>query len=112
MPHTCGPEPAICCQFDFARLPGGKYGCPWKKSKGGGPPQQISKTNVAERAALLLDQYKKKSTLYRSNNVLAPLGDDFRWDNDKEIEDQFRNYQMLMDHVNSHPVVTAFCPGL
>jgi alpha-mannosidase II len=52
IPHTCGPDPSICCQFDFARI--NRYGgCPWRKK-----PQTIEDANVAERAMLVLDQWK------------------------------------------------------
>ncbi|XP_051807861.1 alpha-mannosidase 2x isoform X2 [Acanthochromis polyacanthus] len=98
VPHTCGPDPKICCQFDFKRLPGGRINCPWKV-----PPKAVVEANVAERAHLLLDQYRKKSKLYRSNVLLIPLGDDFRYDKALEYDQQYINYQKLFDYMNSHP---------
>ncbi|XP_012588142.1 PREDICTED: alpha-mannosidase 2x [Condylura cristata] len=98
VPHTCGPDPKICCQFDFKRLPGGRINCPWKV-----PPRAITEANVAERAALLLDQYRKKSRLFRSRVLLVPLGDDFRYDKPQEWDAQFSNYQRLFDFLNSKP---------
>ncbi|KAL5722349.1 mannosyl-oligosaccharide 1,3-1,6-alpha-mannosidase [Ranunculus cassubicifolius] len=99
IPHTCGPEPAICCQFDFARMRGGSSYelCPWRQD-----PVETTPDNVQERAMKLLDQYKKKSTLYRTNTLLVPLGDDFRYMNTDEAEAQFRNYQLLFDYINSN----------
>lgn len=76
----------------------GNYGyCPWKKS-----PQLINDENVKERAMLLLDQYRKKSALYRSNVVIAPLGDDFRYMTIDEAENQYVNYQKIFDYLNAN----------
>jgi len=97
VPHTCGPDPSICCQFDFARLKNQFGGCPWRKK-----PVVISSSNVESRANLLIDQYRKKANLYRSNVVLIPLGDDFRYQNELEAENQFVNYQKIFDHVNAN----------
>ncbi|XP_022360489.1 alpha-mannosidase 2 isoform X1 [Enhydra lutris kenyoni] len=98
IPHTCGPDPKICCQFDFKRLPGGRFGCPW-----GVPPETIHLGNVQKRAEMLLDQYRKKSKLFRTTVVLAPLGDDFRYCERTEWDHQYKNYQLLFDYMNSHP---------
>ncbi|XP_076847851.1 alpha-mannosidase 2x isoform X1 [Brachyhypopomus gauderio] len=98
IPHTCGPDPKICCQFDFKRLPGSRVNCPWKV-----PPRPITESSVAERAQVLLDQYRKKSKLFRSKVVLVPLGDDFRYDKALEWDQQYINYQKLFDYMNSHP---------
>lgn len=98
IPHTCGPDPKICCQFDFKRLPGGRYGCPW-----GVPPEAISPGNVQSRAQMLLDQYRKKSKLFRTKVLLAPLGDDFRFSEYTEWDLQCRNYEQLFSYMNSQP---------
>lgn len=70
VPHTCGPDPKVCCQFDFKRMPpNNRMKCPWKVN-----PQPINEHNVQERATTLLEQYRKKAKLYRTNSVLVPLG--------------------------------------
>ncbi|KAF8784920.1 Alpha-mannosidase 2x like protein [Argiope bruennichi] len=95
IPHTCGPDPKVCCQFDFKRLPGNKVNCPWRI-----PPVPITQENVADRAWMLLDQYRKKSQLFRTDVVMIQLGDDFRYDKAHEWDQQFNNYQKLFDYIN------------
>ena len=102
VPHTCGPDPKVCCQFDFLRLPGGRATCPWRVA-----PQPITARNVRERSETLVDQYRKKAQLYKTDVLLIPLGDDFRWDSDREWDAQYTNYKMIMDHVNSQPGFNA-----
>lgn len=98
IPHSCGPDPKVCCQFDFRRLPPFKLTCPWKVN-----PTLITDYNVEERARKLADQYWKKAMLYRSNAVMIPLGDDFRFEKLKEWSLQFDNYQRLFDFMNNSP---------
>ncbi|KAL0819795.1 hypothetical protein ABMA28_007833 [Loxostege sticticalis] len=102
VPHTCGPDPKICCQFDFKRLPGNGVTCPW-----GTPPRKIIHKNVDERSGLILDQWRKKAQLYRSNVVLAPLGDDFRYDRANEWDNQYQNYEAIIDYINNNDAWNA-----
>ncbi|XP_076081829.1 alpha-mannosidase 2x-like [Mytilus galloprovincialis] len=96
VPHTCGPDPKVCCQFDFGRLSPSRWNCPWRV-----PPVHIHEGNVQERSLTLLDQYRKKAELYRSNVLFIPVGDDFRYDRGDEWDKQYTNYQKIFDYVNS-----------
>ncbi len=97
VPHTCGPDPKICCQFDFERLPGGQSTCPWRV-----PPKEITQSNIGERTNTILDQWRKKASLYKTNVVLIPLGDDFRWTTSREWDKQLENYEQIIKYVDDN----------
>lgn len=89
LPHTCGPDPAICCQFDFVR-----HHCPWPGSSPRAPTEH--------QARKWLDQVQKKAMLYQSNRVLIPVGDDFRFKSLREIEIMHQNYKTMFDWINAN----------
>lgn len=92
---TCGPDPNVCCQFDFKKL---HEQCDWGSTQ----PVPINAQNVNERALLIADQYWKKAQIYRENVILVPLGDDFRYTEDSEWEDQYGSYKQLFESMNAN----------
>ncbi|KAL7675394.1 hypothetical protein ACOME3_001655 [Neoechinorhynchus agilis] len=98
IPHTCGPEPEICCQFDFERLLLGMT-CPWKSSKIVLP----NRINLFSLASSLYGQFRKKAELYGGSIVLVELGDDFRYSNYGAAKEAIEAYKKVMDYMNTVP---------
>ncbi|KAG5669807.1 hypothetical protein PVAND_000100 [Polypedilum vanderplanki] len=92
IPHTCGPDPSVCCQFDFRR-----NFCPWNIQ-----PTDITELNIELKSSLLVDQWKKKSQLFKTNSLLTPLGDDFTYQSDWEWKKQTENFEKLINYINSN----------
>lgn len=91
--HTCGPDPHICFQFDFRHSD--------NPEKQAFAKRKITDINIDKLARYLYEQFRKKSSLYQYNTILVPIGDDFRYDSAHEWDEQYRNYDLLMDYMNS-----------
>ncbi len=89
IPHTCGPDPADCALFEFSK----------KITAWGGTIVPIDSGNVGQKSATLLNQYRKKSMLFRTKNVLVPLGDDFTYPAASYADPMFVNHQKLQDRI-------------
>ncbi len=63
----------------------------------------ISKDNIDERAKLIVDQYKKKAALFKTgNNVLIPLGDDFKYFDQNYMDAMTKNFDPLFKYINEN----------
>ncbi|CAO1425015.1 unnamed protein product [Diamesa hyperborea] len=94
--HSCGPHPFICLNFDFRKVPG-------EYTEYSIKAQFITDENVQAKADLLMEQYTRTASLFTHNVALIPVGDDFRYNHDKEMAQQYNNYKKLIDFVNSNP---------
>ncbi|XP_053373458.1 alpha-mannosidase 2-like isoform X2 [Mercenaria mercenaria] len=96
IPYSCGPNRHVCCKFDFY-----KKQCFYGKRRK--DLLDISDNNVAELAKELWKQLQMKSELFRSNVLLMPHGDDFRYKTAEEWDKQFVNLEKIMDYINNNP---------
>ncbi|XP_076230579.1 alpha-Mannosidase class II b isoform X2 [Nomia melanderi] len=92
--HSCGPHPHVCLNFDFRKIRG-------EYTEYSVRAVEITPNNVKHMAELLLEQYSRTGSLFAHNVVLMPLGDDFRYDHAVEWDQQYTNYKILMDYINS-----------
>lgn len=94
--HSCGPHPSICLNYDFRKIPG-EYTDYSVKA------QFITDDNVESKADILMEQYSKAASLFPHNVAFVPLGDDFRYNYEIEVEQQYTNYKRLIDFINANP---------
>uniref|UniRef100_A0A2C9K725 Alpha-mannosidase n=1 Tax=Biomphalaria glabrata TaxID=6526 RepID=A0A2C9K725_BIOGL len=93
--YSCGPDPHVCCQFDF-------HTDKCFRGKETIPKITVDDTNIRKLAWALWEQFQKKASLYRSNILLVPHGDDFRYSSQSEWTEQFGNLGKLMDYMNKN----------
>lgn len=96
--HSCGPHPFVCLNFDFRKIVG-------EYTEYSIKAEFITDENIEAKATLLMEQYARTASLYPHNVALIPIGDDFRYNKEKEVEQQYTNYKKLIDYINAHKSV-------
>jgi alpha-mannosidase II len=86
IPNTCGPDDNVCQEFDFENPRG----------------VAITPSNLPQRAAILAEQFRKKSEAFLHSQVLVPLGDDFKYKSIEFTEPFLKQYDMLINYINEH----------
>jgi alpha-mannosidase II len=101
IPFNCGPEKRVCCMFDFWRGPGGCKDMyfPWETSLTGEDVQKNWDASVRS----LAQQYQLKASLFRTDNLLVLVGDDFRFSERAEWNVQIEMHRQLIEHFATNP---------
>lgn len=102
IPHSCGPDTSICCQYDFERLVN-NIKCPWVHKIDFSIDNGFDNNNMEEMSNNLLEQLLKKASLYQlgSKLLLVPWGDDFRYQTSIAIKAQIRGINMVSEYLKS-----------
>ncbi|XP_026465179.1 alpha-mannosidase 2-like [Ctenocephalides felis] len=93
--YTCGPHRNICAQFDFNYNQRVSIFDDF-------PVEFIDKYNVQEKAELLLEQYSKSASLFSHNVLIVPLGSDFSYHEEIQLDQQYNNYKHLAAYINKY----------
>lgn len=93
--NSCGPQRNICMKFDFRKIS--------HKNKDTKQTERITEENVKAKSDLLWLQYAKAASLFPHNIAIIPLGGDFHYSRAVEIDQQYSNYERLIDYINDHP---------
>lgn len=91
--NICSLSPINCYLFDFKDAIQ-----PWDKKQ------------VMENAPALLEQFRKTASIYPHNVVLYILGDDFRWAEEHEWQNQYNSYSALIKVCPSSSVCLPVFP--
>lgn len=90
--YSCGPNQFTCLHFDFRQVPG---------ETSESLAQEVTAANIEATAEMLYHQYRAKAYYFRYNTILVPVGDDFRYDKEVEWEQQYHNYEKLIQFMNA-----------
>ncbi|XP_075234989.1 alpha-mannosidase 2-like, partial [Lycorma delicatula] len=82
---SCGPHRYVCSEYDFYFSNSTK----------------ITFKNIKEHLEIILSEYGRSASLFKHNVVMVPLGDDFRYADDYDWDEQFGNYKALIDYLSS-----------
>ncbi|XP_063673739.1 alpha-mannosidase 2x-like [Bolinopsis microptera] len=98
--HSCGPDPDVCCMFNFMDMRNGGFR---ECFKSGSLLVPTTEENVVERSLKILEQWRLKAALHSTNAVFIELGNDFTYSLKEDAHLMYDNYKPIMNYINSQP---------